>query len=211
VAPGDRVAARRALRLDETAPLIVYSGMTFSYRGIDGLLDAFTHVRAALPRARLALVGGRPAEIAQLRAQASTLGLDGAIVWTGQLPHAAITPYLQAADVLVIPDTVTDVTASPLKLFEYLAAERAVALPDIPALAEVLSPAIGYYFRRGDAGALAEALLAALADPQRHERERDGRAAVARHTYAARAAAILALAEAVARKYGSIAGGRGIR
>jgi len=211
VAPGDRVAARRALRLDETAPLIVYSGMTFSYRGIDGLLDAFTHVRAALPRARLALVGGRPAEIAQLRAQASTLGLDGAIVWAGQLPHAAITPYLQAADVLVIPDTVTDVTASPLKLFEYLAAERAVALPDIPALAEVLSPAIGYYFRRGDAGARAAALLAALADPQRHERERDGRAAVARHTYAARAAAILALAEAVARKYGSIAGGRGIR
>src|SRR5262249_46293350 len=97
-------------------------------------------------------------------------------------------------------DTVTDVTASPLKLFEYLAAERAVALPDIPALAEILAPEIGYYFRRGDTAALAEALLAALADPCRPERERAGRAAVARHTYAARAADILALAEAVARK-----------
>ncbi len=99
-----------------------------------------------------------------------------AIAWAGQLPRDAITPYLHAADALVIPDTVTDVTASPLKLFEYLAAERAVVLPDIPALAEVLSPQIGYYFRRGDTAGLAAALHSALADPGRAERERAGRA-----------------------------------
>ena len=114
-------------------------------------------MRTALPRACWCWSGGGQAEIAQLRAQASTLGLDGARL--GRPAAAgAITPYLQAADALVIPDTVTDVTASPLKLFEYLAAGRAVVLPDIPALAEVLSPAIGYYFRRGDVGALAQAL-----------------------------------------------------
>jgi glycosyltransferase involved in cell wall biosynthesis len=180
---------------------VVYSGMTFSYRGIDRLLDAFAQLRTTLPGARLALAGGRPAEIAALRAQASALGLDGAIIWAGQLPREAITPYLHAADALVIPDTVTDITASPLKLFEYLAAERAVVLPDIPALAEVLPPQVGYYFRRGDTAALAEALRTALGDPQRAEHERAGRTAVARHTYAARAAAILALAEAAARRY----------
>ncbi|MFL5801744.1 MAG: glycosyltransferase [Roseiflexaceae bacterium] len=204
VAPGDRAAARRALGLDAHAPLVVYSGMTFSYRGIDRLLDAFAQLRAALPDARLALAGGRPAEIAALRAQAAALGLDGAVVWAGQIPRDTATPYLHAADVLVIPDTVTDVTASPLKLFEYMAAERAVVLPDIPALAEVLPPQVGYYFRRGDTAALAAALRAALCDPQRAERERAGRAAVERHTYAARAAAILALAEATARRYGTI-------
>jgi glycosyltransferase involved in cell wall biosynthesis len=178
--------------------------MTFSYRGIDRLLDAFAQLRAALPDARLALAGGRPAEIAALRAQASALGLDGAVVWAGQLPRDTATPYLHAADILVIPDTITDVTASPLKLFEYLAAERAVVLPDIPALAEVLPPQVGYYFRRGDTADLAAALRAALCDPQRVERERTGRAAVERHTYAARAATILALAEATARRYGTI-------
>lgn len=200
VAPGGRAAARLALRLDANAPLVVYSGMTFSYRGIDKLLAAFAQLRGRLPDARLALVGGRPAEIAALRAQASALGLDEAIVWAGQLPRDAITPYLHAADALVIPDTVTDVTASPLKLFEYLAAERAVVLPDIPALAEVLPPQVGYYFRRGDTADLAAALHSALTDLRRAERERAGRAAAAPHTYAARAAAILALAEAVARR-----------
>jgi glycosyltransferase involved in cell wall biosynthesis len=205
IAPGDRVTARRALGLEPRAPLIVYSGMTFSYRGIDRLIEAFALLRAWAPGARLALVGGRPAEIAQLRSQAAGLGLNGAVAWAGQLARDAIAPYLHAADVLVIPDTVTDVTASPLKLFEYLAAGRAVVLPDIPALAEVLAPEVGYYFQRGDTAALAAALRAALADPGRAEREQAGRAAVARHTYAARAADILALAEAVARKYGTIA------
>jgi glycosyltransferase involved in cell wall biosynthesis len=205
VAPGDRAAARRQLGLPEDAPLVIYSGMTFAYRKLDLLLDAFAQLREQLPNAQLVLVGGRPAEIAQLRAQAAALNIDGAVTWAGQLPQEQITPYLHAADTLVIPDTITDVTASPLKLFEYLAAGRAVVLPDIPALAEVLPPEIGYYFRRGDAGALAQALAAALTDPRRPEHEQAGRVAVAPHTYAARAEHILALAEAVARRYGTIA------
>jgi glycosyltransferase involved in cell wall biosynthesis len=206
VAPGDRAAARRQLGLSAVAPLVIYSGMTFAYRKLDLLLDAFAKLREQLPNAQLVLVGGRPAEIAQLRAQATTLQIDTAITWAGQLPQEQITPYLQAADALAIPDTITDVTASPLKLFEYLAAGRAVILPDIPALAEVLPPTIGYYFQRGDASALTQALVDALTDPRRPEREQAGRIAVTSHTYAARAERILALAEAVAQKYGSIAG-----
>jgi glycosyltransferase involved in cell wall biosynthesis len=207
VAPGDRAAARRQLKLPEAAPLVIYSGMTFAYRKLDLLLDAFAQLREQLPGAQLVLVGGRPTEIVQLRAQAAALQIDSAVTWAGQLPQEQITPYLQAADALVIPDTITDVTASPLKLFEYLAAGRAVVLPDIPALAEVLPPTIGYYFRRGDAGALAQALATALTDPHRPEHEQAGQLAVAPHTYAARAARILALAQAVAQKYGSIADG----
>jgi glycosyltransferase involved in cell wall biosynthesis len=205
IAPGDRAAARRQLGIPKDAALVVYSGMTFAYRKLDLLLDAFARLRERVPAARLMLVGGRPAEIADLRALAASLALDGLVTWAGQLPQEQVTPYLQAADALVIPDTVTDITASPLKLFEYLAAGRAVVLPDIPALAEVLPREIGYYFARGDAGALCQALAAALSDPRRPDREQAGLAAVAPHTYAARAEHILALAEAVARRYGSIA------
>ncbi len=204
IAPGDRSAARRRLGLPESVPLVVYSGMTFAYRKLDLLLDAFACVRAQLPAARLVLVGGRPAEIEQLRAQAVALALDGALIWAGQIAHSEVAPYLHAADALVIPDTITDVTASPLKLFEYMAAGRAVVLPDIPALAEVLPPTSGYYFRRGDRGTLAQALIAALTDPRRAEREQAARAAATEHTYAARAERILALAEAVAQRYGTI-------
>jgi glycosyltransferase involved in cell wall biosynthesis len=206
IAPGDRAAARRRLELPEHAPLLVYSGMTFAYRKLDLLIEALAEARKQLPDAQLLLVGGRPTEIEQLRALAAALGIDAAVTWAGQLPQEHVLPYLHAADALVIPDTITDVTASPLKLFEYLAAGRAVVLPDIPALAEVLPPSIGYYFRRGDASALAAAIISALADPQRQRREQAGLSVVAPHTYAARAAQILALAEAVAQRYGTIGG-----
>ena len=204
IAPGDRVAARQLLALPADAPLIVYSGMTFAYRKLDMLQQAFASLQAQFPNARLALVGGRPAEIEQLRAQAAALGIANVVTYTGQIDQAQIVPYLHAADLLVIPDTVTDITASPLKLFEYMAAGRAVILPDIPALREVLPPSAGYYFRRGDATALAAALAAALADPARAERAERGLALVAPHTYTARAERILSLAATVAQKYGSI-------
>ncbi|KAB8141127.1 glycosyltransferase family 4 protein [Chloroflexia bacterium SDU3-3] len=199
ITPGSRAAARRELGISEAAPLIVYAGMTFSYRSLDKLLIALAALREQLPGATLALVGGRDAEVATLQRQQADLLLDDAIIWAGQQPQDVVAAYLRAADVLIIPDTVTDVTASPLKLFEYLAAGRAVALPDIPALEEILPPAVGYYFRRGDSTAMAEALAEALTDPARPEREAAGRAAVADHTYARRAERIVALAQQVAQ------------
>jgi glycosyltransferase involved in cell wall biosynthesis len=197
--PGDRSTARGRIGLAAGIPFIAYAGMTFSYRGLDRLLEAFARVREVFPTARLALVGGRPAEIAELKGVALRLAIEDSLLWASQLPQADVLPYLQAADVLVIPDTVTDVTASPLKLFEYLAVARAVVLPDIPALQEILPPDVGYYFRRGDVADMARALKDALGDPERGKREEAGRRAVQPHTYAARAARILDLAVATAR------------
>ncbi len=198
--PGDRSSARKRIGIPEGVPFVVYAGMTFSYRGLDRLLAAFSRLRATRPGARLALVGGRPSEIEELRTVAAALPLECAVIWASQLTQGEVLPYLQAADVLVIPDTVTDVTASPLKLFEYLAVERAVALPDIPALQEILPREIGYYFRRGDVADMARALEEALADPARPRREAAGREAVRAYTYAARAARIVELAGAMAER-----------
>jgi glycosyltransferase involved in cell wall biosynthesis len=195
--PGDRGAARAALGLMEEEPLLVYAGMTFAYRGLDRLIAAFARVKVLYPRAVLTLVGGRPGEVETLAAEARKRDLGDAVRLPGALPQDGVLQWLQAADLLLIPDTVTDVSASPLKLFEYLAVERAVVLPDIPALQEVLPESVGYYFRRGDEAALATRILHALADPQRPARERAGREAVLPHTYAARAARILAVARAV--------------
>jgi glycosyltransferase involved in cell wall biosynthesis len=139
------------------------------------------------------LVGGRPGEIAELGADAERRGLGDAVLFTGPKDQDAVVAYLQAADLVAIPDTVTDVTASPLKLFEYLATARAVVLPDLEALREILPADTGYYFRRGDAADLARALAEALDDPRRAEREAAGLAAVRPYTYEERARRILAV------------------
>ena len=83
--PQDRYLARRHLGLDPDALLVVYAGMTFSYRGLDRLVAAFA--TAALPNAHLLFVGGRPAEIAALHAQAEQLGIGDSVTLTG--PHCA--------------------------------------------------------------------------------------------------------------------------
>lgn len=193
--PGDRDEARAALGFSEAERLVVYAGLTFSYRRLELMLEAVAAVRPRHPALRVVFVGGRPAEVASLREEALRLGVADAALFVGPKPQADVVRYLHAADVLAIPDTVTDVTASPLKLFEYLATSRAVLLPDLPALQEILPPEIGYYFRRGSAQGLAAALERSLDDPERGRREEAGRAAVLPFTYAQRARRILSVAQ----------------
>ena len=197
--PADRGAVRARLGLDAGKPLIVYAGLTFANRGLEKLLEAFARVRAAKPDARLVLVGRPVEEAGDLREQAGALALDQAILWPGRLPQEHVIPFLHAADVLVMPDTVREVSGSPLKLFEYMAVGRAIVLPEIPALAEVLPRSVGYYFPRGSTPALAAALLRALQDPERPRREQAAREAVLPYTFSARAGRIVAVVEQVLR------------
>ena len=108
--------------------------------------------------------------------------------------------YLYAADVLVIPDTVTTLTASPLKLFEYMAAGRPIVLRELPALREILHDD-GLYFPPSDAAALTAALAQLAQDPALAAHL--GAAAAGRaagYTYRERARQVLAVLRRVARR-----------
>jgi glycosyltransferase involved in cell wall biosynthesis len=196
--PTDQAAARRALSLPSDALLIVYAGATFAYRGLDRLLDAFVPVATQRPDARLLLVGGRPHEVAALSAQAARLGLAERVRLTGALPQREVPAYLAAADLLVVPDTVSDVTASPLKLFEYMAMGRAIVCVDLPALREVLPADAARWVARGSTDDLAAALSELAHDAA--YRGRLGQAAAQAapgHTYARRAERVLELVRMV--------------
>ncbi|MCC6630206.1 MAG: glycosyltransferase [Chloroflexi bacterium] len=190
--PGDRAAARAALALPPDAFVAVYSGFTFAYRRVDALVAAWAAVRHAQPSAILCLVGGRPAEVAALRAQAVALGLETSVRCAGVQPPAVVATYLAAADALVIPGTVSGRNASPLKMFEYMAMHRPIVCADLAALREILGDDGACYVPAGDADALARALLGLAADPAAATAlaEQAGARAGA-YTYAARARAVL--------------------
>lgn len=191
--PQDRDAARSALRLSNE-PTIVYAGLTFAYRGVDLLLEALVDV----PGARLILVGGRDQERAALAEQVQHLGLAERVLFAGVQPQDRVPVYLASADVLVIPGTVSDVTASPLKLFEYMAMERAVVCPDLPALREITGGDGALHIPRGDRAALAHALRLLLDDPVlRQTLAQRGRERVAPHTYTRRAERLISVCERV--------------
>jgi glycosyltransferase involved in cell wall biosynthesis len=194
--PVSAAGARRDLGLPEYVYIVGYSGLTFAYRRLDLLVEAFRCVAAEDPEARLLLVGGRPDEVDALRSQARQLGIERQVILTGQLPQVEAARYVAAADVLVIPDTVTGLTASPLKLFEYMASGRPVVCKDIPALREIADENSAMFFRPGDSGEFGRALLVLKHDPERRRSMGEASAVQAKqYTYRARARKIVQVAE----------------
>jgi glycosyltransferase involved in cell wall biosynthesis len=187
--PAHTGSARAELGLPATAPIIGYTGLTFAYRGLDLLVRAFARVREQHPDALLVLVGGRPHEIEELRQLVRECRLPAESVrFPGQVSQPVSAQYLNASDVLVIPETVTTMTASPLKLFEYMAVGKPIVCKDMPALREILEGDSAVFFEAGNIEALARGIAGVLDDPRAGMRL--GLAALERsagYTYRARA------------------------
>jgi glycosyltransferase involved in cell wall biosynthesis len=184
---------RQELEITQDEFVIVYAGLTFAYRSLDKLVAAFGQfLEQNEAKASLYFVGGRSFEVEELRRVVVEAKLSEYVHFTGQLPQTKVNLYLNAAALTAIPDTVTDITASPLKLFEYAAVGRPMLLPDLPALKEILSVDEAIYFERGNVEAMSLALQWAY---QNYEQAvlRGAKAAktIARHTYTNRALAIL--------------------
>jgi glycosyltransferase involved in cell wall biosynthesis len=189
--PRDKMPARRALHLPPDAKIVTYAGLTFKYRGLDVLLRAFQIWNDS--NARLVLVGGRDFEIHELQNMARALGIAERVQFVGRQASDRVVQYLAAADALVIPDTVTDATASPLKMFEYMGMARPIVCVDRAALREIMVDG-ALYFARGDAAALANALAMAM-NPDAQDMAVRARERVADFTYAKRAEKIVRAAE----------------
>lgn len=192
----ERQAARQTLGLDPEEFVVVYSGLTFAYRNLDKLVEAFQAFLHNHPgvRTRLIFAGGRPFERAEIESQTRKLGLTGTVHCAGQQPAEKVNLYLNAASLLAIPDTVTDVTASPLKLFEYAAVARPIMLPDLPALKEILPDGQAVYFPRGSVEGMLEALEWTYSHPdQAAAQAQAAYRSIERYTYTNRARSILAL------------------
>lgn len=196
--PVDRADARAALDLPPDACVIAYTGLTFAYHGVDLLVDAFVIAQQTLPAAILVLVGGREGERAAIAAQAARSGIAAHIRIVSPRPVAEIPAYLAAADILVIPDTVTKASASPLKLFEYAAMARPIVATELPALREILPPQAAHYVAPGDPAATAAGIVWVATHPDEAAAlATRARQAVGRYTYRKRAAAIVAFCQQV--------------
>lgn len=191
--PRAKMEMRAALDLPRDARIVTYAGLTFKYRGVDVLLRAFHQWNDA--NARLVLIGGREYEVQELQKLARALGITEQVLFVGRKPSNVTAQYLAAADALVIPDTVTDATASPLKMFEYMAMARPIVCVDRASLYEIMGDA-ALYFPRGDVNALANALERAVR-PSSQILGEQARTRVVDFTYAKRAQKIVRAATSV--------------
>jgi glycosyltransferase involved in cell wall biosynthesis len=111
-----------------------FVGFVRDWHGLDAVIAAISEERDG-PDLCLLVVGDGPARAA-LERQAAALGLGDRVTFTGLQPREAIPALVAGFDIALQPLVVS--YASPLKIFEYMAAGRAIVAPDQPNIREVL-------------------------------------------------------------------------
>lgn len=163
---GDSHALARSLGL-HGHPVLGFIGSFYAYEGLALLLRAMPRLLAARPALRLLLAGGGPQEAA-LRALAAQLGIAHAVVFAGRVAHAQVAAYYRLVDICVYPRLAMRLTelVTPLKPLEAMAQGCLVVASDVGGHRELVEHGkTGMLFCAGDAGALAQALLALLQTP----------------------------------------------
>lgn len=138
----DATHARQMLELQETFT-VGYTGHLYPGRGTEILL-VLAH---AYPKIHFLWVGGNPADVEMWKERLQQQGVQN-ITLTGFVSHAHLPLYQAAAGVLLMPyetaiagsggGNSADI-CSPMKMFDYLAAGRAILSSDLPVIHEVLN------------------------------------------------------------------------
>ncbi len=141
-----------------------FIGSFYGYEGLHVLLEAMPRILAARDDVRLLLVGGGPEE-ERLKAQADRLGLGGAVLFTGRVPHDQVQRYYDLVNLLVYPRTRIRLTelVTPLKPLEAMAQNKIVVASDIGGHRELIRDGnTGILFEADNAAALAQTVLHTL-------------------------------------------------
>ncbi len=166
-------------RLGLSGKLVLgFTGFMRPWHGLDRVVRFIA--RAGRPELHLLMVGDGPAR-APLEALAHELGIPEAVTVTGVVAREHVADHVAAFDVALQPDVVA--YASPLKMFEYMAMEKAIVAPDRPNIREILVDGDNAVLFDADAeGALERALerVCADADLRRHLGHRAGATIVER-------------------------------
>ena len=193
------VSLRRAGRLQ-----VGYVGHLYPGKGMEMVAALARH----MPDVDFHVVGGTEADLARWRAGSNGNGSN--LVFHGHVSAVRTEAYRRAVDVLLAPYQALVRSAggraeigrwmSPLKIFEYMGSGRAMIVSDLPVLREIVTDGVTALLVRPDDVDAWVGAVERLRDPTLRQ-ELGGRARaqlVARHTWAGRAADVLAGLEGAA-------------
>jgi glycosyltransferase involved in cell wall biosynthesis len=134
--------ARKQLHLPQGIT-VGYTGHLYPGRGMEILL----YLAHQFPKINFLWVGGRCEDVAYWQSRLDKEGLKNVLL-TGFVKNQHLPLYQSAAEILIMPYQEeiavssggdTSAVCSPMKMFEYLAAGRAILSSDLPVLHEVLN------------------------------------------------------------------------
>ncbi|NBB84103.1 MAG: glycosyltransferase [Alphaproteobacteria bacterium] len=133
-AAADAAATRRRRGIPPDALVMLFVGSFQPYHRAERLIEAAAPALRT-GQSRLLMVGdgaGAPA----CRDRARALGIGERIIWTGRQAHDAVPDLIAAADLAIMP--ATNSYGDPMKLYEYMAAGKAIIAPDVAPVRAIL-------------------------------------------------------------------------
>lgn len=167
--------------------LIGFLGSLRPWHGLEILLDAFAELSNSNSGCRLMIIGDGRRLRPELEKRCRSLRIDDSVSFTGMAEYEAAPKYLSQCDALVAPYPALDeFYFSPLKVFEYMAAGKAIVASDIGQISETLRhEETALLAAPGDKRALAAALKRLKSSPDLRRRlgEAARREALSMHTW----------------------------
>lgn len=162
--------SRIKMGIDLDKQIIAYVGRIETAgvdKGVGFLLKAFQNIAGEFPRSMLYIVGG-PDELASIyREGIMNNQYRDRIIFTGHVDYRDIPFYLRAIDIVVIPlpKGKHAETTSPVKLFEFMAAAKAVIVPSFPSIRECVDEKSVFFYQPDNLSDLTEKIKIALGNP----------------------------------------------
>lgn len=157
-----RALLKTHLSIPSNRKIVVYLGLLAEYQGIGLLLEGVAALGGRLPNVHFLIMGFPGVEYYRMRAQ--QLGIEDRVTFTGKIPYWEAPRYLALGDVAVAPKI--SATEGSGKLLNYMAMALPTVAFDTSVSREYLGE-WGVYAPKGDAVALAEAILSLLDNKER--------------------------------------------
>ena len=165
--PVDSEAIRAHYGIDGQ-PVVTVVGGFYEWHDLGLLLECFTRAKQMTPKVSLVLVGDGDT-YAAINQRTRALGLQESVKFTGQIPHDCVPEILAVSDIAVVPmrKGTAGYGASPLKLYEYMAAGKAIIAARTGQNAEVIEHGhTGLLYEPGNADDLTSALSKLMGDSE---------------------------------------------
>jgi glycosyltransferase involved in cell wall biosynthesis len=157
--PREKSDARRQLKLDLTAPTVVYIGRMDLRKGLRELVDAAASLRRRRPGLQVHLVGAGP-DRPQLEQAIAAADAAASIHLHPPCPPDDVALWMSAADLVTLPSYME---GCPNVVLEALACGRPVVATNVGGIPEIMSNHCGRLIPPRDSAALATALDQVLA------------------------------------------------
>lgn len=196
-----------SVQTNEADFTVGFVGNIRPWHGVELLIDSFANIAQEDKRSRLLIIGDSGKMMLDLEKRCQSLGLDGRVIFTGAISFDDIPVYLRGTDVLVAPyPNLPDFYFSSLKLFEYMAAGKAIVASKIGQIAEILEhEKTALLVPPGDKYALCDAISRLRKNPELRRRlgENARNEACQKHTWRNRMEIIINMFQELLRKKSS--------